>query len=428
MRQSNRWFLGLLLMTCVGDAPILASQCVGGECYCDEEGRIGIAQLIRAVNVSLGNSACPSVPRTETPTETATPPFSQTPSPTSTSTFTRTLTSTHTPTITPTPTESPTTTATATPTESPTSTPTAPPTSTATSTPTSTSTATQTDTPKIPPASCRLAEGSELTLKIPLPASIVLLPEGELSVNCVEDGPDLSCGCEVEAFAPVNIIGLGDLCVAPFAPCATRTAVCDGNDGVDVVLNGDRNIGECTSNATCAAMCDAHCVGLGTGYFRQGSTCEDFCLGGEKDGDTCGVDAHCPGGVCGGPDGGTDGAICECVCAQTGIGAGAVGGLSCGLGMAITVELDEDGICGNIQPAVTFAPTCAELTTGMSRGQLDHAANQNLSIGPTTLTGAPASCDALRQGELGGATLVGHLAFFGSAIGDLLVENSFVCE
>ncbi len=288
---------------------------------------------------------------------------------------------------------------------------------------------TPTPLPEVFDSVCTLADTSELNLLLPLPATINLFPLGEIGVSCTDDGTDLSCTCEVQTFDPVNIIGLGDVCIEPFTPCPARVADCDGNDGIDVNVVANRNVGQCTSPANCASVCDAHCDGLGAGYFRQSSTCEDFCLGGSNDGNSCSVDANCPGGSCGGPEGGVDGTICECVCAEPGVGTGTTGGLSCSLGVAITVELDEDGVCGNVPPTITLAPLCGELTSGVSIGRMDNAANMSgLVLGPTTLTGAPSSCEDVRAETVSGAAMVGHLGFFGSSVGDILSEIKFVCE
>ena len=47
----------------VSPACIANAQCdTSGECFCDASGMVGIAQLIRAVNIALGQAACPSGP------------------------------------------------------------------------------------------------------------------------------------------------------------------------------------------------------------------------------------------------------------------------------------------------------------------------------------------------------------------------------
>ncbi len=282
-------------------------------------------------------------------------------------------------------------------------------------------------------ASCTLDESvSELNLRTSL-FVIPLSPAGEIGIECEDAGDDLSCACAVESFAPLNIPGIGDVCIEPSSSCPVRQADCDGDDGLDAVLLGDRNIGACTSLSDCESSCDAYCSSLGGGFFRQTAICEDFCLGGTSDGASCTVDSDCPDGSCGGPNGGSDGAICECSCVELGSGAAVTGGLSCSLGLSITIELDEDGLCGNVPPGVTLLPICGELTTATASGLLTNAGN---SVGatippsgsPSLLTGVAGSCDDVRDGSVGGVSLVGHMGFYGSAIGDLLTESVFVCE
>jgi hypothetical protein len=42
---------------------IASGQCeTAGECFCDQQGMVGVAQLIRGVNILLGQSECPSSP------------------------------------------------------------------------------------------------------------------------------------------------------------------------------------------------------------------------------------------------------------------------------------------------------------------------------------------------------------------------------
>ncbi len=293
---------------------------------------------------------------------------------------------------------------------------------------------TPTATPEVFDAACALDEDlSELNLIVAI-ATIPLFPSADLNVHCEDFGTgDLSCVCEVERFDAVNIIGLGDVCIEPFSPCPSRVTDCDGDNGIDVNILADRNIGACSGTANCKTSCETYCDGMGPNYFAQTSTCEDFCLGGDNDGGTCAVDADCPGGSCGGPDGGTEGPICNCVCAETGLGTGTAGGISCGLGVSITVELDEDGVCGNVPPAITLQPLCGELTTGNAEGQLINVGNSTGMTLPTdgdpsVLDGIPGSCDDIRAGSVSEVTMVGHLGFFGSSVGDILTEVVFPCQ
>ncbi len=286
--------------------------------------------------------------------------------------------------------------------------------------------------PGDPAAVCALGEASTLTLSTGL-LTLPLAPSGEINVRCEEtDGADLDCGCSVRSFQPVDIPGIGEVCVAAAEfECPGRTADCDGDHGLDVTARADHNIGTCTSNANCAELCDTRCGELGADFYRQASTCEGFCTGGINDGDACNMDTQCPGGSCGGPDGLPDGNICECVCVEPGTGEGTVGGLSCTLGLALTVELDGSGVCGDAPPSITLPPLCGELTTGTANASIDNLANMpDLTLEAEPITGSPAVCADLISEEptVSGTTLVGHLAFFGSAIGDILTENNFICE
>jgi len=252
-----------------------------------------------------------------------------------------------------------------------------------------------------------------------------------LEVACLpeDEGNDLTCACMVEEFDPVSIPGIGDVCVAQAeGECPLRIADCDGNDGIDVTVAADHNIGACTGNPNCAATCDTHCAGLEGNFVRQSSGCEGFCSGGSNNGNACTLDSQCPGGSCPGPDGLADGNICECICIETGSGTGTVGGFGCSLGLALTVEADGTGICGDNAPLITLPPLCGELTTGTANGSLANVSNSEMTLTLPPMTGVPSSCQNLLSGQVGGATLVGHLAFFGSAVGDILAENNFICK
>jgi hypothetical protein len=147
----------------LGNAPL--AGCVAFDINGD--GQVTIDELIAAVNVALTGcfppaptaTFTPSPTPTPTPTATAsftttptvTPTASPTPTPSATQTPTFTPTATDTPTATPTTTTTPTNTFTATPTDTPTATPTPTDTPTATPTDTPTATPTPTDTPTATP-------------------------------------------------------------------------------------------------------------------------------------------------------------------------------------------------------------------------------------------------------------------------------------
>lgn len=296
---------------------------------------------------------------------------------------------------------------------------------------------TATPTPEVFSAVCDLGEGSRLDLSTAA-IPINLVPTAQINFECSEGAAstsglagDVACSCSVDNFDPLQIPGLGDVCVEPFAGCPSRPGSCDAGASVDVFTTADRNVGTCTGNDDCANQCDTYCGGLGATPIS--TTCEDFCLGGENDGDMCLTDAECPGGSCGGPDVGAEGTICSCVCTQPGTGdPGPAGSLACSLGVSITVELPPTGECGDTPPSITLSPLCGDLTTGNGTGIMLNAVNMpEITIprdGPSELTGSPASCTDLASGSLSGATFIGHLGFFGSAVGDIVTENVFVCQ
>lgn len=315
------------------------------------------------------------------------------------------------------------------------------------------------------PAICDLSNDSSLVLNIgigPLPlrpASDVFLCRGDvefdgvdcdpedpecgtgtcvnepkkalIEVACVpqDEGNDLSCGCTVDRFDPVSIPGIGDVCVAQAeTECPQRIADCDGDTGVDATVAADHNIGDCTGNPNCEDLCDTHCGALEGDFVAQSSGCEGFCSGGSNDANACTLDSQCPGGSCPGPDNVPDGNICGCVCIETGSGTGTTGGFGCSLGLALTVEQDGTGICGDNPPLITLPPLCGELTTGTAAASLANVSNTEMTLTLPPMTGVPGSCQDLLSGDVSGATLVGHLAFFGSAVGDILTENNFICQ
>src|SRR5215471_7099582 len=60
MRRSGLLIIAIAgLLSAVGTAN---AQCeTTGECFCDPQGMVGIAQLIRGVNIALGAMDCPSI-------------------------------------------------------------------------------------------------------------------------------------------------------------------------------------------------------------------------------------------------------------------------------------------------------------------------------------------------------------------------------
>ncbi len=353
--------------------------------------------------------------------------------PTATQTHTHTVPPTFTPTATPAGSA-----ATATATGTATDTPTAGP---VTSTPTATPTAT---------VNARVCELNSPISRLFLQLSgsgVLIRPSGSIAVGIGATNPvtgQRPMTCDVIDFDAIPLLGIGDVCVAPAGPCDPGVQLCGATLApLDMRVRGDHNIGACTSQTTCAASCNAHCSTFGAGYALQSSSCEGFCDAGTNHNGACSQDDQCPGGTCPGKEpaqGGVHAGVCNCTCLGQGLGSNAAqGAMSCRLGMAITVERDNDQICGNVAPAITLSPLCGGLTTATAIGQ-SLRANNNLGSGnstrlpptginnPMTKTGALRSCPQIDSDQLTGLKYVGYLVFYDSSLGDILAEEEFFCQ
>jgi len=409
-----------------------AAICAGD---CNGDGRVTIAELQACVNLGadlpappcaaadldgggvdandvdacvdsfLDPATCPMVP---------TPVVTNTPAPTSTVTRTNTAA----------PTNTPVPTATRTSTASPTNTPTIAP--TATVTPTNTA-------PPLGVKECQLQNTSNLglfTQALPL----ALPPTGRLSISCGSVGAEgrAECSCDLIELDAVVIPSIGDVCVNPSGGCVPGAIDCDGGSKLDVAVEAEHNIGECTSNAACATACEAKCDGLGAEYSLLQSGCEGYCQGGTKNEESCLNDVDCTGGQCPGRDPVTHIGTCNCTCAGAGLGPASVpGGLTCNLGIQINVELPSNGACGDTA-TIRLPQICGGLTTETASGVLrdaNNTANKTIPRFPPFLSdGAAISCTNFAAGNLTGLKLVGQLSFFDSTLGDIQSSNAFACQ
>ena len=381
-----------------------------------------------ATQTAVATGTATSLPiGTATNTAGATSTATTAPTATATGTAGATSTATTAPTATGTNTAGATSTATATLTN------TAGPTSTATTAPTNTPVPTNT-AGAIGKAVCTLTTGSELFLQTQaLP--LTLTPTGSFSIDCGAPGAGgtAACACELIQFDAVVIPAIGDVCVNPAAGCAPGLVDCDGGSPIDVNLNADHDIGDCTSNAACATACDAHCASLGTGFARQSFGCEGHCQGGTNDAAVCTRDSECPGGQCPGGEPVGHANTCNCVCAGDNLGdAARAGGLYCNLGTQINVELPSSGACGDQPVTIQLPPVCGGVTTETSTGVVNDANNSTgvtiPATGPESVDGVNLTCDALKAKTITGLTLKGQLGFFDSTLGDIRSRNTFVCQ
>jgi len=409
---------------------------------CNGDGRVAIAELQACVNLAAGLSAPPcaaadadgdgTVEANEVDAcvlsflDAATCPMVA-PTPTQP---VPTATNTVVPTATAPPTNTPV----------PTATPTVPPTLTLTPTVTLTPTialptATFTATPfVIGSHACVLGTGSVLGLNTQaLP--LMLAPSGSLQVDCGTVGADgtADCSCSINSLNPVVIPAIGDVCVNPTSGCDTGTLDCDGGAALDTAVRADHNLGSCASNAACQASCATHCDGLGANFEVLSAGCEGFCQGGSSDETACTQDTQCPGGTCVGNNPVGHPETCNCVCQGTGLGtASAAGDLSCQIGLQIDVQLPSDGDCDPADTTpIRLAPLCGAVTTAQASGQIVDANNTAAKLLPLTqssIDGAATTCSALAASTTTGISLVGHLAFFDSTLGDIFVAQRFNCQ
>ncbi|MDX2168981.1 MAG: hypothetical protein SF182_18075 [Deltaproteobacteria bacterium] len=409
------------------------AQCVGD---CNGDGMVAINELIIGVNIALGAqpvSACPSFDANGDGMVTINEliiavnnALGSCPAPVDTATATETVAA-----DTPTPTEpivvnTPTATNTTADTPTPTDT-------VAADTPSPTPT--ETVAPPLGKNTCTLnGAASSLVLSTQAFTLPQFAANGSIEIDC--GAPDANgeapCSCVVKSFNPVIIPGIGDVCVNPFPGCPAGRIDCDGGGSPDVALAADHNIGACTSNAECLAACDAMCAGLGETYQRLIGGCEGYCQGGTNNDAECTMDSQCPGGQCVGAEPPAHIGVCNCSCGGDQLGTGSpAGALSCNVGTQIDVELPTDGDCDD--PNTIILPgVCGGVSTSTATGQIldvNNSAGTNLpTAGPKVMTGAAGTCAAFAGGSLTGVKLVGELAFFDSTLGDILSQNTFVCQ
>jgi len=326
-------------------------------------------------------------------------------------------------------------TATATATDTPTSPPGAP-----TDTPTNTPTPTPTSTPLpgLGTNTCVLDPGQSQLLLTLETSPLGVSPSGSISMDCSAVDPVTGvslCTCDVISIDAIPLLGIGDVCVASAGACPVAEYDCDGGSPLDLDHFSDHDIGNCTNNASCSASCDAFCTALGSTHIQQASSCEGFCVGGPNDEMACVEDADCPSGNCPGLEpaqGGVHAGDCNCSCQAANVGSpSSAGTFTCGLGLAITVERDNDQICGNVPPAISLAPLCGALTSARADGVLEHVNSKkgkNNDIGPLNTTGTGLACSTFGGGSVTGLKLVGYLAFFDSSLTDIFVQETFICQ
>jgi hypothetical protein len=306
------------------------------------------------------------------------------------------------------------------------------------------------------------------TSRIELQSALITLPlglVGSVSFHCGEPGSDgnRDCSCTINEFAPIQISGIGFLCISPGdIQCDTGFLDCDGGSPADLSVVADGNIGTCTDGTDCTAQCDAYCSASETRAIFAG--CTGYCTGGERDNMPCDCDTipapgcpadglDCPGGQCNGPDPATAG-TCQCQCIDAPIGEpSGPGAMTCNLPTNLVVE--EQAPCGDGDVMINVGSSCLPLTTATASSVILNANSGTTAFpaacmggsnagnscrspaecpdgscepAPTVVTGAPEDCASLMTGHATSQQMRGVANFFGSALGDLVSVTITKCE
>jgi len=396
-------------------------------------------------------------PPTPTPTNTPAGPPTSTATGTVTTTPTLTVTATATNTDTPGPTDTPTNTPVGpsfTPTETRTPTETLTPSATRTVTATGTVTATPSDTPTPSPTptagfvqhSCVLTGGGQSKIGLyteALGSPINFNLTGSLNLGAGGS----STSCDIVTLAPVNIIGIGFVCISPGGPCAAGARYCGPGGagsgpalGIDSQSDGDT--GTCSNNTACQTICNGTCGGAAQ---VQTAGCTAFCSGTSPADTACTSDSQClpSNGACNGPEPisvGTNDKICQCSCINAAAhGASDPGDFQCNLGSNIIVETAAP--CNGTDVLINVGNTCIPVSTEEASGLVTNS-NFNACVdmggtAPCTVpvpgftndqTGVPIACATMDSSTLTGWVGVGAVNFFGSTLGDLSVGLRARCN
>jgi hypothetical protein len=266
-----------------------------------------------------------------------------------------------------------------------------------------------------------------VTQVVPLPP---FPAAGSVDIGCGAVDPNSGkalCGCVLQSFDPIEIVGIGCICFTPGASCPSGEIDCDGGNPLDVDISSDHNIGACTSNADCGTQCQAHCAGLGATVFID--ACEGFCQSGPREDLPCDFDADCPFGSCAGGDSVAHLSVCGCDCKSVGGNPSGAGGLQCNVGAEINVEIIAP--CGDGDILIAVGTRCIPLTTETVTAQIHSTNNtpgKDFPLSASSATGIAIGCPAMASSTLTGLTLVGAVNFFDTTIGDLQTNQVFTCQ
>jgi hypothetical protein len=277
---------------------------------------------------------------------------------------------------------------------------------------------------------CDLFANSSVLLSTQLGDIGPLAMRGQLGLDCEAGGGDRECSCTALHLDPIAVVGVGFVCLTAATGCPDGVHSCEGGVNRNIDLIADHNIGDCTGNEDCDEQCQAYCAAIGSSPTTSNRGCEGFCT---LDNDPCDTDLECAqreGGSCTGPDNVPFGNICECQCVDVETGdPGPPGTFACQLGTNLVVEIAAP--CDRQDVLITVGSSCIPLTTQRSDGVIVNANNVpgNELLPMTSISaGVPISCETFDAGNVSGLQTRGSVAFFGSAIGDILTTVRADCE
>jgi hypothetical protein len=241
-----------------------------------------------------------------------------------------------------------------------------------------------------------------------------------------------SAGCDVIEIAPIPISGLGVVCVSPDTGCPEGRRDCDGGTRLGQNVISDANTGMCTSNTQCEATCN----GLSAGRQLLQFGCTGFCSAGAQQACTRDVDCLPNDGACNGPDPVFPAGICQCTWLDASFeefGASDAGDFQCNLGTSLVVHEFQTPASCSAPIRINVGQTCIPLNTQRVSARVLNAggvAGRTVPAGvlQNVADGTGISCEAFDAGNLTDMKAVGAINFFGSALGDLSVRLTAVCE
>ena len=292
-----------------------------------------------------------------------------------------------------------------------------------------------------------LATKSRLELNFGLSdRALVLGTEGAIDVHCDAEGENgkAPCTCEVQVFAPINISAIGWVCVGPSEGCPAGEIDCDGGNELSIVLASDGDIGACTSNDVCETACEAHCAADAKDVMT--SSCTAYCSDGDQV--RCATDDDClPGGAscaeppnlpdvgcgsCNGKDNlsAANQDICQCQCLDSATGSPSLPGtINCRLGAVLNIE--DNPPCGDGDVKIAVGQSCIPMTNATVESSIVNGNYSGVELplaGPVSSTGVPLECATLQGGDATGLEFNGSVNFFGSTLGDIVVELVSICK